>query len=35
MSHDLSPEHIVFYANEVVSKGWSRPQSRPQSARGA
>ena len=21
---DLSPEHIVFYANEVVSKGWSR-----------
>ena len=35
MSHDLSPEHIVFYANEVVPKGWSRPQSRPQSARGA
>lgn len=31
MSHDLSPEHIVFYANEVVPKGWSRPQSRPQS----
>ena len=24
MSHNLSPEHIVFYANEVVSKGWSR-----------
>ena len=24
MSYDLSPEHIVFYANEVVSKGWSR-----------
>ena len=24
MSHDLSPKHIVFYANEVVSKGWSR-----------
>ena len=24
MSHDLSPEHIVFYSNEVVSKGWSR-----------
>lgn len=21
MSHELSPEHIVFYANEVVSKG--------------
>ena len=24
MSYELSPEHIVFYANEVVSKGWSR-----------
>ena len=24
MSCDLSPEHVVFYANEVVSKGWSR-----------
>ena len=24
MSHNLSPEHVVFYANEVVSKGWSR-----------
>ena len=24
MSYVLSPEHIVFYANEVVSKGWSR-----------
>ena len=24
MSYDLSSEHIVFYANEVVSKGWSR-----------
>ena len=24
MSYDLSPEHIVFYANEVASKGWSR-----------
>ena len=24
MSHNLSPEHIVFYANEVVTKGWSR-----------
>ena len=24
MSYDLSPEHVVFYANEVVSKGWSR-----------
>ena len=24
LSYDLSPEHIVFYANEVVSKGWSR-----------
>ena len=21
MSHDLSPEHIVFYANEVYAKG--------------
>ena len=24
MSYNLSPEYIVFYANEVVSKGWSR-----------
>ncbi|MBR0334497.1 MAG: hypothetical protein IIX13_06155 [Bacteroidales bacterium] len=24
LSHDLSPEHIVFYANVVVYKGWSR-----------
>ena len=24
LSYDLSPEHIVFYANEVVSKAWSR-----------
>ena len=24
MSYDLSPEHVVFYANEVVAKGWSR-----------
>ena len=24
MSYDLSPKHIEFYANEVVSKGWSR-----------
>ena len=24
MSYDLSPEHVIFYANEVVSKGWSR-----------
>ena len=24
MSYDLSPEYVVFYANEVVSKGWSR-----------
>lgn len=24
MSYDLSPEHIVFYSNEVAAKGWSR-----------
>ncbi len=24
MSYDLSPEHVVFYANEVFTKGWSR-----------
>ena len=24
MSYDLSPEYIVFYANEVYAKGWSR-----------
>lgn len=24
MSYDLSPEYVVFYANEIVSKGWSR-----------
>lgn len=24
MNYNLSPEHIVFYANEVVSKGWTR-----------
>ena len=24
MGFDLSPEHIVFYANEVFAKGWSR-----------
>ena len=24
MSYDLSPEQIVFYANEVLTKGWSR-----------
>lgn len=24
MSYDLSPEYVVFYANEVVAKGWSR-----------
>lgn len=24
MSYDLSPEHVVFYANEVIAKGWSR-----------
>ncbi|MBQ3608249.1 MAG: DUF1016 family protein [Bacteroidales bacterium] len=24
MSYNLSPEHIVFYASEIVSKGWSR-----------
>jgi len=24
MSHNLSSEQIVFYANEIVSKGWSR-----------
>ena len=24
MGYDLSPEYIVFYANEVLSKGWSR-----------
>lgn len=24
MSYDLSPEHVIFYANEVVFKGWSR-----------
>ncbi len=24
MSYDLSPEHVVFYANEVITKGWSR-----------
>ncbi|WP_455621902.1 PDDEXK nuclease domain-containing protein [Parabacteroides sp.] len=24
MSYDLAVEHIVFYANEVFSKGWSR-----------
>ncbi len=24
MSYDLSPEHVAFYANEVVAKGWSR-----------
>ena len=24
MSYDLSPEYVVFYANEVVTKGWSR-----------
>ena len=34
MSHDLSPEYIVFYANEVVFKGWSRPQLPPISPRG-
>ena len=24
MSYDLSPKYIVFYANEVYAKGWSR-----------
>ena len=24
MSYDLSPDYIVFYANEVYAKGWSR-----------
>ena len=24
MGYDLSPEYIVFYANEVLAKGWSR-----------
>ena len=24
MGYDLSPKHIVFYANEVFTKGWSR-----------
>ena len=24
MSYDLASEHVVFYANEVVAKGWSR-----------
>ena len=24
MSYDLAPQYIVFYANEVFSKGWSR-----------
>lgn len=24
MSYDLSPEHVAFYANEIVAKGWSR-----------
>ena len=24
MGYDLNPEHILFYANEVVCKGWSR-----------
>ena len=24
MSYDLSPEYVVFYANEVITKGWSR-----------
>lgn len=24
MSYDLAPEYIVFYANEVCAKGWSR-----------
>ena len=24
MGYDLSPEQVVFYANEVFSKGWSR-----------
>lgn len=24
MSYDLSPEHVLFYTNEVITKGWSR-----------
>lgn len=24
MSYDLSPEYIVFYANEVYARGWSQ-----------
>ena len=24
LSYDLSPEYVVFYANEVITKGWSR-----------
>ncbi|MBR5512205.1 MAG: DUF1016 family protein [Bacteroidaceae bacterium] len=24
MSYDLSPEYVVFYSNEVATKGWSR-----------
>ena len=24
MSYDLPPEHIIFYASEVTTKGWSR-----------
>lgn len=24
MSSNLTPEHIIFYSNEVCSKGWSR-----------
>ncbi len=24
MNYDLTPEHIEFYANEIISKGWSR-----------
>ena len=24
LSYDLSAEHVLFYANEIISKGWSR-----------
>lgn len=24
MNYDLSPEHVLFYTNEVITKGWSR-----------
>lgn len=24
INYDLSPEHVLFYTNEVITKGWSR-----------